>query len=69
MDKIRAFLAILYQQRFWVLSVIGVLVAVVCWMLSSNKLEQEYAKNQSAIVQQFNTIGTLNSSLIIQIPR
>jgi len=61
MDKVRTFFAILYQQRFWVLSVVGVLVAVVCWMLSAGQLEQEYAKNRSAIDQQFKTISSLNN--------
>ncbi len=61
MDKIRAFFAIIYQQRFWVLSVTAVLVAVVSWLLSASKLEQEYAKNRTAIDQQFTTINSLNS--------
>jgi hypothetical protein len=61
MDKVRTFLVIVYQQRFWVLSVVGVLVAVVCWQLSSSSLEKEFTSNLGKIESQFNSISTLNN--------
>ena len=55
------FFVIIYQQRFWVLSVIATIVAVVCWMLSASELEQEYTTNRSAIDTQFTNINSFNN--------
>jgi hypothetical protein len=54
MDKVRAFLRVVWQQRFWVLSVVGVLIAFVCWMMASGSLEAEFAANQTKINGKFS---------------
>ena len=42
MEQLRLVLKIAYQQRFWILSVLSVLIAVVCWMLSAQDLDKQY---------------------------
>ena len=63
MDKVRDFIRILYQQRFWVLCVTGLITAIVSWMLSASALDKEYASEVSKIDQKFNIIGTINRKL------
>jgi hypothetical protein len=60
MDKVRAFLRVTWQQRFWVLSVVGVLAAVICWMMGSSKLQAEFAADKTAIEGQFSAMDTIS---------
>jgi hypothetical protein len=53
MDKVRAFFRVLWVQRFWVLSVVGVLVAFLSWMMASGSLQEEFAANQTKITGKF----------------
>lgn len=53
MDKVRAFLKVLYQQRFWVLSVVCVLVAAVCWTMAAGAIDAEFKANKTIIVGKF----------------
>jgi hypothetical protein len=62
MDKVRAIMQVLWVQRFWVLSVVGVLAAVVCWMLAANKLQEQFAAEKSAIETQFKNIQTIQQT-------
>jgi hypothetical protein len=59
MDKVRAFMKVLWVQRFWVLSVVGVLAAVVCWLLASGALQAEFEAEKSAIETQFTNINAI----------
>lgn len=61
MDQVRAFLRVLWVQRFWVLSVVGVLAAAVCWMLASGKLQAEYAADKSAILAKFGEMDAIKN--------
>jgi hypothetical protein len=59
MDKVRAFLRVLWVQRFWVLSVVGVLAAFVCWMMASGSLQAEYAADKTAILAKFKDMDDI----------
>ena len=59
MDKVRVILKLLWRERFWVLSVVGVLLAVVCWHFSSGDLDQQFASRKQAIEGKFNEMRNL----------
>jgi hypothetical protein len=61
MDKVRAFMQVLWVQRFWVLSVVGVLAAAVCWMMAAGKLQAEYAADKSAILAKFSEMDAIKN--------
>ena len=60
MDKVRAFLTAAWIQRFWILSVVGTLAAVVCWMMASGRLQEEFAKNKTTIDGKFNDMSSIS---------
>ena len=60
MDQVRTILGALWQQRFWVLSSIGTVVAIVCWMSASGTLVEEFKKRQTAIKSSFSAVQGLN---------
>ena len=62
MDKVRAFLRVLWVQRFWVLSVVGVLVAFLSWMMASGSLQEEFAANRSKIDGKFNEMSSISQA-------
>jgi hypothetical protein len=62
MDQVRAFLNVVWVQRFWVLSVVGVLVAAVCWMMAAGALDQEFASNKSSIEGKFGDMNKINEA-------
>jgi hypothetical protein len=64
MDKVRAFLKVVYQQRFWVLSVVCVLVAAVCWTLAAGSLDTEFKANKSTIVSKFGEMTAITSKSV-----
>ncbi len=59
MDKLRAFGKILFEQRFWVLSVLGLSVACVCWWMSAGELQAKFSQRKSAIDSVFSGITRL----------
>jgi hypothetical protein len=61
MDKVRAIMQVLWGQRFWVLSVVGVLAAIVCWMMAAGKLQAEYAADKSAILAKFGEMDSIKN--------
>ena len=63
MDKVRAFANIIWTQRFWVLSVLGTIVGVVCWNMASSELDAEFTKRKSAIETNYNAVKTINGML------
>jgi hypothetical protein len=59
MDQVRAIAKVIWEQRFWVLSVVGLIVAVVCWNLAAGKLDTEFTSRASAIKGQFDAMQGL----------
>jgi hypothetical protein len=59
MDKVRAFFKVVWQQRFWVLSVVGVIVATICWKMSASSLDAEFATNKQTIDSQFSSMSSI----------
>jgi hypothetical protein len=53
MDQLRVALKWLQAQHFWVLSVLGVLVAIVCWYIASGRLISEFDQNKRQIIAEF----------------
>jgi len=61
MDQVRAIALIIWQQRFWVLSVIAVGTIVACWHLASGDLDSRFSSRLSAISGQFNQVKGISS--------
>ena len=61
MDKIRAFLNVVWTQRFWVLSVIGVLVGVLCWKMAATDLTDQFTKRKGEIDGAFKTVSGIKN--------
>lgn len=64
MDKVRAFLRATWKQRFWVLTVIAPLVAAICWMSASGKLQAEFQANKTTIEGHFSAMQSIASEPI-----
>jgi hypothetical protein len=64
MDQVRAIAKIIWQQRFWVLSVLGLIIAVVCWKMAASALDTQFASRKSTIEGAFNEISTLGGKSI-----
>lgn len=56
MDQVRNIARIIWQQRFWVLSVLGVIVAVICWKMGASAIDAQTATNKSAIETEFGAM-------------
>jgi hypothetical protein len=61
MDKVRVFLNIMWQQRFWVLSVVGTLACLICWMMAASKLQAEFKADKTAIEGKFSDMTAIIS--------
>ncbi len=61
MDKVRAFANVVWTQRFWVLSVLCVIVGVVCWNMAASDLDAEFTKRKSAIESAFNSVSGIKN--------
>jgi hypothetical protein len=61
MDQVRAIAKVIWEQRFWVLSVLGLIVAVVCWNMAAGKLDTEFGTRASAIKTQFDAMSTISN--------
>jgi hypothetical protein len=61
MEKVREFLKVAWIQRFWILSVVGTLAAVVCWMVASGKLQAEFTANKAQIDSKFADMQAIKS--------
>lgn len=64
MDQVRAIAKIIWEQRFWVLSVLGLIVAVVCWNMASGALDAEFATRKQAIDGQFAAMQGLEQKTV-----
>ncbi len=60
MDQVRAIAKVLWEQRFWVLSALGTLVAVACWYLAAGDLQSRFSSRKSAINGQFSSLQALS---------
>ncbi len=60
MNQVRVIAQLLLRERFWVLSVVGTIVAVVCWFVSSGDLDRQFNTNERAISLAFDTMNNLN---------
>jgi hypothetical protein len=64
MDQVRAIAKVIWQQRFWVLSVLGLIVALVCWNMAAGALDAQFASRKTAIEGQFTEIQTLSNKAV-----
>ncbi len=64
MDKVRAFLTVCYQQRFWILSVLGLIVVAVCWMMASGSLDAEFTANRTTIDGKFKDMQDISRKAV-----
>lgn len=64
MDKVRAFLKVAWIQRFWILSVVGTLAAVVCWMVASGELQRQFAANKTQIDSKFSEMSAIQAKAV-----
>lgn len=61
MDQVRAIAKVIWEQRFWVLSVLGLIVGVVCWKLAAGDLDAQFGQRKSAIDSMFTAMQGLTS--------
>ncbi|QDT72154.1 hypothetical protein [Lacipirellula limnantheis] len=64
MDKVRAFLKAAWLQRFWILSVVGTLAAVVCWMMASGELQRQFTANKTQIDGKFSEMKSIKDKSV-----
>jgi hypothetical protein len=64
MDQVRAIAKVIWQQRFWVLSVLGLIVAVVCWKMAAGALDSQFASRQGQINTKFTEIQNLGNKSV-----
>ncbi|HYO24661.1 MAG TPA: hypothetical protein VEQ85_06895 [Lacipirellulaceae bacterium] len=62
MDQVRAILKVIYQQRFWVLSVIVVIVAAVCWKMAAGRLDAEFVAHKGTIDNHFKDMKGISGA-------
>ncbi len=60
MDQVRAFFSVVWTQRFWVLSIVGTIVAVLCWNMAASDLSSDFTKRQGEINTAHNNVKTIN---------
>src|SRR5262245_51016832 len=68
MDQVRNILRIIWQQRFWVLTGLGVIIAAVCWMMAAKKLDAEFAKNRDEIKRKFDDMAAVSKMTVLGNP-
>jgi hypothetical protein len=64
MDKVRAFLSVVWKQRFWVLCVVGVIIATVCWKMSASALDAEFTANKQQIDGKFGELDAITGKSV-----
>lgn len=64
MDQVRAIAKAIWQQRFWVLSVLGLIIAVVCWKLAAGALDTQFASRKNTIDGKFTAMSTLGGKSV-----
>lgn len=64
MDQVRAIAKVIWQQRFWVLSVLGLLIAVICWKMAAGELDAQFTTRKSAIDGMFTAMQGLKGKSV-----
>ncbi|MBX3432783.1 MAG: hypothetical protein KF847_05650 [Pirellulales bacterium] len=64
MDQLRQILRVMWQQRFWLLTSFGTIVAAICWMLASKGIDAEFAKKKSEIDGKVSAMNSLQSAQV-----
>src|SRR5262245_23391593 len=64
MDQVRAFMRVLWRQRFWVLSGLGVIIAVVCWKMAASALDAQFVTNKGVIEGKFGEMQKIQSDQV-----
>jgi hypothetical protein len=59
MDQVRVFLKLLVKYHFWILSVLVLIIATVCWTMASSSLDAKFTQRKSAIDSAFSSMTTL----------
>lgn len=65
MDQVRNILRIIWQQRFWVLSVLGVIIAAVCWKMGASALDAQFTANKAQIDGKFGDMQKIQSASVL----
>jgi hypothetical protein len=61
MDQVRTIAVAVWQQRFWVLSVTGILVALYCWNTATTDLAAKFTTRKAKITGQFNDVTSITN--------
>jgi len=64
MDKVRTIVRVIWIQRFWVLSLISALVAVLCWNMAAGDLQAEFTKRKGAIDNAYNSVNGIKNEQV-----
>lgn len=64
MDQVKAFFGVLWAQRFWVLSVVSTIVAVVCWNMAASDISEDFSKRKSAIDNAYNAVNGIKQEIV-----
>lgn len=59
MDQVRAFLKQLVKYHFWILSVLVLIIATVCWTMASSSLDAKFSQRKSTIDGAFSSMTSL----------
>ncbi len=61
MDKLKAFLAVMKKQHFWVMTGLALVVGLVGWAWATSTLSNEYRTNRNKIEGTFKDLDQLRS--------
>ena len=62
MDQVRTIVLAVWQQRFWVLSVIVLIVAFVCWNNATTDLQNRFSDRKNSIDGKFQAVNSIISN-------
>lgn len=62
MDQVRAILRVMWQQRFWLVTTIGVITASVCWMMASATIDDEFSAKKTEITGKVGAMRQLQTT-------
>ena len=61
MDQVRAIIGVLWRERFWVLTFVGTIVAVACWYISADNLDEQFKTRKGAIDGKFSSMQSIRN--------
>lgn len=62
MDQIRTFFRVMWQQRFWVLSITALIIASLCWMLAASDIDKQFQAEITKVNTGFQKVNQINST-------